>query len=229
MPTLTNQITVALEIGNKRVFASALEWPGWARSGRNEVAALQSLFDYGPRYQQVIRSARLGFRPPTASSPFTVVERLAGDATTDFGAPGVPPPFDSQPVDATTLRRLKSLLGACWKTFAATVETAHGKPLRKGPRGGGRETAAIVAHVLDSHSSYLSSLGARAVRDPATDSATAIHAMMLASQDALTLAAAGKIPERGPRGGVRWSPRYFVRRAAWHILDHVWEIEDRMK
>ena len=31
----------------------------------------------------------------------------------------------------------------------------------------------------------------------------------------------------GPRGGKRWSARYFVRRAAWHVLDHAWEIEDR--
>jgi hypothetical protein len=26
---------------------------------------------------------------------------------------------------------------------------------------------------------------------------------------------------------VLWPPRYFMRRAAWHILDHAWEIEDR--
>jgi hypothetical protein len=26
----------------------------------------------------------------------------------------------------------------------------------------------------------------------------------------------------------RWSPRYFVRRAAWHALDHAWELEDRI-
>ena len=23
------------------------------------------------------------------------------------------------------------------------------------------------------------------------------------------------------------APRYFVRRAAWHVLDHAWELEDR--
>jgi hypothetical protein len=44
---------------------------------------------------------------------------------------------------------------------------------------------------------------------------------------ALTAAAHGDVPERGPRGGARWSPRYFVRRVAWHLLDHAWEIEDR--
>jgi hypothetical protein len=42
-------------------------------------------------------------------------------------------------------------------------------------------------------------------------------------------AAAGEVPAQGPRGGTRWPPRYFARRAAWHILDHVWEIEDRIQ
>jgi hypothetical protein len=48
-----------------------------------------------------------------------------------------------------------------------------------------------------------------------------------AIMDALAAAARGEIPERGPRGGVIWPARYFVRRVAWHALDHVWEIEDR--
>jgi hypothetical protein len=51
--------------------------------------------------------------------------------------------------------------------------------------------------------------------------------MRQAMLKALESAARGEIPERGPRGGVRWTPRYFVRRSAWHVVDHVWEIEDR--
>jgi hypothetical protein len=46
---------------------------------------------------------------------------------------------------------------------------------------------------------------------------------------ALRAAARGEFPLLGPRGGRRWTPRYFVRRDAWHVLDHVWEIEDRIK
>jgi hypothetical protein len=38
----------------------------------------------------------------------------------------------------------------------------------------------------------------------------------------------GELAERGPRGGIRWPARYYVRRAAWHVLDHAWEIEDRL-
>jgi hypothetical protein len=46
--------------------------------------------------------------------------------------------------------------------------------------------------------------------------------------DALEAAKKGVLPARGPRGGIIWPPRYFIRRAAWHILDHAWEIDDRI-
>jgi hypothetical protein len=36
------------------------------------------------------------------------------------------------------------------------------------------------------------------------------------------------VPERGPRGGAIWSARNYVRRIAWHVLDHAWEIEDKV-
>jgi hypothetical protein len=48
-------------------------------------------------------------------------------------------------------------------------------------------------------------------------------------QAALAAGARGELPERGPRGGARWTPRSFVRRVAWHVLDHAWEIEDRLQ
>jgi hypothetical protein len=47
--------------------------------------------------------------------------------------------------------------------------------------------------------------------------------------NALEVALKGELPEQGPRGGIRWPPRYFIRRSAWHVLDHAWEIEDRMR
>ncbi len=45
--------------------------------------------------------------------------------------------------------------------------------------------------------------------------------------EGLAASARGEIPARGPRGGLRWRPRTFARRVAWHVLDHAWEIEDR--
>jgi hypothetical protein len=35
------------------------------------------------------------------------------------------------------------------------------------------------------------------------------------------------VPATGPKGGKMWTARYFLRRDAWHALDHAWEIEDR--
>ncbi len=42
-------IEIYLEIGEKRTFAGALDWPGWSRSGKDEVSAMQALIDYGAR------------------------------------------------------------------------------------------------------------------------------------------------------------------------------------
>ena len=219
---------VYLEVGQSKTLAVALGWPGWARSGRNEESALQALCDYGPRYARVLQRAQLGFDAPDDVSALTVVERLKGNATTDFGAPDASLPSDAAPVEAAELERWETLLKACWRAFNAAVEAAAGVELRKGPRGGGRDLDKIVAHVRDVDAAYLSALGGKLKLgdDVAPDDA------LLLTREALleTLAAAvrGDIPAQGPRGGLRWTPRYFVRRLAWHELDHAWEIEDRV-
>ena len=148
MARSSNQIDVYLEIGKKRTFAGVIDWPGWSRSGRDEGSALQALFEYGPHYARVLRAARLGFRAPADASAFAVIERLEGNTTTDFGAPGVAPSSDADPVDEVELRRFQALLKACWRAFDAAARAAIGKELRKGPRGGGRDLEGIVQHVL---------------------------------------------------------------------------------
>jgi hypothetical protein len=47
--------------------------------------------------------------------------------------------------------------------------------------------------------------------------------------DGLEAGIRGELPSQGPRGGTIWPVRYFVRRSAWHVLDHAWEIEDRVE
>ena len=84
----------------------------------------------------------------------------------------------------------------------------------------------IDATLIDPQIAYLTAVGGKAPRDAALGDATRlIRDAMLST---LQASARGEIAERGPRGGRRWSPRYFARREAWHVLDHVWEIEDRM-
>jgi hypothetical protein len=119
---LTNKLNVYLEVGSRRTFAAALDWPGWCRIGRDEATALRTLFEYGPRYARILRPARLGFQAPKDVSAFIVVERLKGNATTDFGAPGLVPASDALPLDDAELRRLQALLKVCWRAFDAAVE-----------------------------------------------------------------------------------------------------------
>src|SRR3954470_10312746 len=91
-------IPVYLEIGSKRTFAVAVEWPGWARIGRTEAEALESLAAYGTRYARSMGSAAGQLLAPIDPPAFEVVERLTGNATTDFGAPDAIPTADTQPV-----------------------------------------------------------------------------------------------------------------------------------
>lgn len=228
MAQASKQIDAYLEVGKKRIFAGAIDWPGWCRSGRDEESALQALVDYGSRYGQILRTKELGFKAPADTSAFSIVERLEGNATTDFGAPDLAPSADAKSVNETELHRFEAILKACWKAFDIAVKSAKGKELRKGPRGGGREVEGIIQHVLGADGGYLSRLAWKVESGEAADDSQELKRTRKSILDALTAAAHGEVATRGPRGGIRWMPRYFVRRVAWHVLDHAWEIEDRI-
>jgi hypothetical protein len=159
---------------------------------------------------------------------FAVIERLEGNATTDFGAPSVAPSGDTRPVNDAELRRLQTLLKACWRSFDVAARSATGKELRKGPRGGGRDLGKIVQHVLGADAGYLARLGWKLEKVEEDDLDRELRQTRQAMLNALASAVRGETPTRGPRGGAVWTPRYLVRRVAWHVLDHAWEIEDRI-
>jgi hypothetical protein len=211
-------------MGTKRTFAGALEWPGWCRGGRDEQQAIQALFDYAPRYARVVSG--LGFEAPAAIEQLTIRERVPGDAATDMGSlSGSAPTYDSQPVDPHDHERLVEILEACWRALDRAATAARGKQLRKGPRGGGRTLEAIIQHVLDAEGGYLRRLEYKRDKQAETDARLSRKAML----EALAASVRGEVPAEGPRGGKRWTGRYFVRREAWHVLDHAWEIEDRIE
>ncbi|MEP6681198.1 MAG: hypothetical protein ABJB65_06925 [Chloroflexota bacterium] len=214
-------IPVYLEVTPRRTFAAAVDWPGWCRSGKTEDEALDALVAYGPRYANVAgRSA--GFTAPTDTSMLKLTERLKGGPTTEFGAPQATPRSDHQPLDEAELRRQTTLLRAAWRVFDAMLKRHAGVELRKGPRGGGRDQARMAAHVVDAERSYLTQLGAR---PPKGDDPGALRKRVVAA----LAARAHDEPIDDPSGTKkRWEPRFFVRRAAWHALDHAWEIEDRV-
>ena len=222
-------VDVYLEIGAKRTFAGAVDWPGWCRAGRDEEAALQALLDYAPRYAAVLKPAKIAFHAPADMAALKVVERLDGNTTTDFGAPNVAPKSDNAPIDAAELRRLQGLLRAYWKAFDALVHKSIGEQLRKGPRGGGRDVEGIAEHVAGAESGYTARLAWKGEKSADQELAARLAHAHQAALDALTAAGEHGRPEHGPRGGAIWLPRYFVRRVSWHVLDHLWEIEDRLE
>ncbi len=215
---MAGPISIYLEIGEKRVFASALKWPGWTRSAKDEQTALESLAAYEPRYAAVPKAACIAF--PTGNPSFRVVERVKGNATTDYGAPGIPASSDAKPLKAEEAERMCALLAASWKVFDAVVAKSPAE-LRKGPRGGGRDRDKIADHIIDAESAYTPKLGLK-LKTPKRDDDAAVQSTREAILDAIRTSAGA--PQTGEK---RWPPRYVARRMAWHLLDHAWEIEDR--
>ena len=211
---------VSVETGTKRVFAWAVEWPGWCRSGKNEDLALESLAAYAPRYAPVAELAGVPFPPIGTAEGFTVVERVGGSGGTDFGVPNAITEWDRRATDAEEARRMSSLVQAAWTTFQRVVARAPAE-LRKGPRGGGRDRDRIVEHVLGAEAAYARTIGLRH-RQPAADDEAAVLALRQAIVGVLAAPSTGEpVREKG------WPTRYAARRIAWHVLDHAWEIEDR--
>src|SRR5271166_5808740 len=104
-------IAVFIEAGTRRVFASALEWPGWARSGTNEELAVTALADYLRRYLPI--AAMAGGAPPGGA--LAITERHEGLAkNADFGALGEIARSDTRPLPAEDGARLAALLAAAW-------------------------------------------------------------------------------------------------------------------
>lgn len=206
---------VYLEVGKRRVFASAAEWPGWTRSGKDELTALEALAAAAPRYAPVAKAARIVFAPGVG---FDVVERLPGNATTEFGAPSAIAKAESKRLTKKEAGRLSALVSASWTVFDRAVDEAP-PSLRKGPRGGGRDRDAIVEHVLGAETAYARKLGLR-LRQPAAGDAAAVR------EHRNAIVAGLRAGTRGVTDG-GWPARYAARRIAWHAVDHAWEIQDR--
>jgi hypothetical protein len=220
MPTTRGSKTaVGIELGSKRVFACALDWPGWCRSGKTDELALEALAAYAPRYGVVTERAGIEL-PAGVADQFEVVERVKGSGATDFGVPHEVVDADRAAVPAKEAERRAELVAAAWAVFD---QVAAGAPaeLRKGPRGGGRDRDKIVDHVLGAEASYARHLGIKHPQ-PARDDRAAIEALRAEILGVLRERSDGAA--RTPKG---WPPRYAARRIAWHVLDHAWEIEDR--
>ncbi len=220
----SGRIAVCLEVSPKQTVASALDWPGWCRAGRDEDAALEALASYAVRYAPVPEQAGVSF-PSTVA--FDVVERVPGGPATAFAAPECRRPFpqvaaevERAKVSPAAARRLVGLVTAVWATFDE-IAAASPAELRKGPRGGGRDRDKLIDHVIGAETTYARKLGVK-YKQPAIEDLAAIEELRQA------IAAVVGAPSDGslvlPNG---WTTRYAARRIAWHVLEHAWEMQDR--
>jgi predicted RNase H-like HicB family nuclease len=215
---MAKAIPVYLEAGDKKVFACSIDFPGWCRSGKTEEEALEALAAYAPRYAEVAERARVAFPAPTKR--FEVVERVKGKGATDFGIPHEITKADAEPLTARQAARQVELMRAAWATLD-TVAKAAPAELRKGPRGGGRDRDKMLDHVLGAEAAYARKVGVKHPQ-PELGDTKAIKALRDDLAESLRGASDGSPPI--PKG---WPPRYAIRRITWHVLDHVWEMQDR--
>ena len=208
-------IKIAEEMSNRKVFVWALDWPGWCRSGRDLDAAHEALLAAAQRYAPVAAAAGLDL-PQVAR--LEAVTRVEGGSGTEFGVPSAIIDDDRRPVSITEAARLAALVAASWSVFDAVAMVAP-ETLRKGPRGGGRDTSKIVAHVDEADGAYCREIGVK--QKPPTDRGS-VEAMRAAMLDVLARPSDGL-----PLADRKWPQRYAARRIAWHALDHAWEIEDK--
>jgi hypothetical protein len=207
---------IVIETGSKRVFATAIDWPGWSRSGKTEADALEVLADYAGRYRRVVDLAGSGSMP----DELEVIEYLEGSGATDFGVPDRVAETDSEPMSDAECERQLGLLRACWSVFDVIASSVSAE-LRKGPRGGGRDRDAIIDHVVQADRGYGRRIG---VRTPPFDS---FDAGAVAAHHQAICAAIPLMRDGNPGQPKGWPVRYFIRRSAWHVMDHAWEMEDK--
>jgi hypothetical protein len=220
----SHRIPVCLEVRPKQAVASALDWPGWCRAGRDEGTALEALASYAGRYAPVAGQVAVAF-PATVA--FDVVERVPGGPATAFAAPECRRPFphitaeaEQAAVTPAAARRLAGLVSAVWAAFDQ-IAAASPAELRKGPRGGGRDRDQLIGHVIGAETAYARKLGVK-LKQPAIGDIAAIGELREAIATVL-----GAPSDGSPVVPNGWTTRYAARRIAWHVLEHAWEMQDR--
>jgi hypothetical protein len=218
---MVHPVRVMLEHGKKkRVVACAFDWPGWDRSARLGRDVLAVLDAYRPRYARVAELAGVGAEF-NAAGALEVVEQVEGIGMTDYyGVSGRSAAPEHEPMTEAECERKIALLQASWRTFddfAARVSAE----LRKGPRGGGWEKDRIVRHVNGAEiDEFAPKVGVKVPLETRND-AEALRAYREAFVEGIRDHHARGEPARS------WPLQFLIRRCAWHMLDHAWELEDR--
>ncbi len=218
---MTNTLQALVEIGpkGKKFVAVGLDWPGLERNGRTEEDALTAIERYVPRYAPVARRAGL-VAELEACQGVEVVERYAGSGSTDFwGISFVPAGMDQHPMSNAACERQLGLLQACWAEFDHIASNVS-PSLKKGPRGGGRDRDKIIRHTFATERDWARTVGVETLEGAMlTPEGLKEHRAQLC--DAIrAYHADGKMARK-------WPLRFLIRHAAYHVMDHAWEMEDK--
>ena len=219
---VTSQLRVLVEQPTKgmRWVAVAADWPGLERGGKTEDEAVAKLARYVERYLPVAKRARLGASLQVQTDP-EIIGRYQGTGSTDFwGISFAPSPLDREPFDAPMFDRQVRLLRAAWSEFDETAARVSAE-LRPGVRGGGRSRDRIIQHVLGQEGGDFS----RRVGEPAEWEELDTPAELAEHRDRFVEAMRTWYAEGKPLGN--WTIPYLLRHAAYHVLDHTWEMQDR--
>jgi hypothetical protein len=121
--------------------------------------------------------------------------------------------------DAECERKI-ALLRASWAYFD-DVASRVSDDLRKGPRGGGRDRERIVRHANGAEIyEFAVKVGVKVPLEVREDPVE-LRAYREAFSDAIRDHNARGQPARS------WTLQFLIRRCAYHMLDHAWEMEDR--
>jgi hypothetical protein len=214
------RVLIEEPIHGKRWVAVAADWPGLERGARTEDEAVLKLGSYLPRYQPVATRAGHGDEF-AAETELEIVDRYRGVGSTDFwGISFAPSPLDREPFDASLFDRNVGLLRAAWAEFDETAARVSAV-LRPGVRGGGRSRDVIVRHVLANESREF----AKRVKAPTDPDELRTPAAIAGHRDRFVGAMRAWYAEGRPLGN--WTVPYLLRHAAYHVLDHTWEMQDR--
>ncbi|MFN8630487.1 MAG: hypothetical protein U0838_09270 [Chloroflexota bacterium] len=206
----------------KRVVALALDWPGWNRGAKTADEALAALDAYRVRYRPVAELAGLAAEFDQAGA-LEVVEDKVGTGSVDFwGISFSPAPSEAEPLTEAGLERRLALLQAAWAFFDG-VAARVSPEMRKGPRGGGRDRDRIIRHTIRTESEdFAKQVG---IRNPeyfamTPDGLRQHRETFLAAMRDYN---AGRTAKRMRS----WNLPFLIRHAAFHTLDHAWEMEDK--
>ncbi len=207
---MSRRIAVALETAPKKTFATAVDWPGWSRSGKTSELALEALAAYAPRYAIVAAEAGETFLDQVAAADLDVIEESEGGGGTDFGVPSHVTDADRRRTTAKEADRLRRLVAAAWTVFDRVAASAPAE-LRKGPRGGGRDRDKMIGHVMEADGAYAREIGLR-LKPPDPAQRATVEAMRAAILDSLARRPTGRPwligsgPPATPRAGSRGTP-----------------------